>query len=83
MMNAREQRGLAIAATCQIKREGKVWRVPSQSGNGHCYRVNPKHEMCSCPDHVETGERCKHLFAVQFVMTREHNADGTVTVIDS
>jgi hypothetical protein len=81
-MNAREQRGLAIAATCPIKREGQTWRVPSQSGNGHAYRVNPKHELCTCPDRIETGEVCKHLHAVRFVMKRERNTDGTVTVTE-
>ena len=81
-MNAREQRGLAIAATCQIKREGKYWHVPSQSGNGKKYLVNPKFELCTCPDHTETGERCKHLFAVEYVMKREHNTDGSVTVTE-
>lgn len=81
-MNAREQRGMAIAATCQLKKEGKYWHVPSQSGNGKKYLVNPKHELCTCPDHVETGERCKHLFAVQYVMKRENNADGSVTVTE-
>lgn len=59
-MNPREQRGLEIAAKCRIKREGKCWQVPSQTGNGRRYLVNPKHNLCTCPDHCETGEKCKH-----------------------
>ena len=78
-MSSREQRGFAIAETCKVEREGKVWRVPSQSGVEKTYRVNPKTESCSCMDHIETGHKCKHLFAVEFTMSREVHADGTVT----
>ncbi len=34
MCEAREQRGLIIAATCRLKQKGKAWLVPSQSGKG-------------------------------------------------
>ncbi len=36
----RQQKGLEIAATSKISKKGKVWLVPSQSGNGR-YRVWP------------------------------------------
>lgn len=78
-MTGREERGLAIAQNCKVEREGKIWRVPSQSGVEKTYRVNPKTESCSCMDHIETGERCKHLYAVEFTMKREFNADGSIT----
>lgn len=78
-MNAREQRGLAIAAKCKIEKHKGAWLVPSQSGVGKSYRVNPALGMCSCPDHIETGEKCKHQYAVEFTMSREFHADGTVT----
>ena len=78
-MNAREQRGMAIAATCKLTRESGSWRVPSQSANEKVYRVNPVHQTCSCLDHIETGEKCKHLFAVEITLKREHNADGSIT----
>lgn len=78
-MNARAERGLAIAETCKVQREGKVWKVPSQSGVEKCYRVNPNTESCSCMDHIETGERCKHLYAVEFTIKREFHADGSIT----
>src|SRR5579883_1612541 len=79
-MNAREQRGLAIAALCKIDRKGGVFLVPSQSGNGR-YTVcpDPENPHCTCPDHESTGQHCKHIFAVEFSMKREQNADGTVT----
>jgi transposase len=79
-MNAREQRGLVIAATAKLTQKGKVWLVPSQSGRGK-YTVCPDEETpyCSCPDHEETGLPCKHVYAVRFAISREHGADGTIT----
>jgi hypothetical protein len=78
-MNAREQRGLAIAATQKLTQKGKVWLVPSQSGRGK-YTVCPDSESpyCSCPDHEDHGGMCKHLYAVEFAMKRESMQDGTV-----
>src|SRR5438552_782494 len=79
-MNAREERGLVIAATQKLTQKGKVWLVPSQSGRGK-YTVHPDPEspFCSCPDHEETGCKCKHIYAVECVVARERGADGAVT----
>lgn len=53
--------------------------MPSQSNNG-TYLVNTKRNYCSCPDHVETGFICKHIFAVRFSLSKtETNPDGTAT----
>src|SRR5439155_16400899 len=35
--------------------------------------------LCSCPDHEETGQPCKHIYAVQFAVKREQASNGTVT----
>jgi len=80
-MDPRQQRGLVIAATQKLIQKGKVWLVPSQTGNGKKYTVCPDPEapFCSCPDHEETGGKCKHLYAVEFVMKRDVAPDGTVT----
>jgi len=80
-MNPRQQRGLVIAATQKLTQKGKVWLVPSQKGNGKKYTVCPDPEApyCSCPDHEETGGKCKHLYAVEFAMRRDVAPDGTVT----
>ena len=77
--NPREQRGLVIAATCNLIKKGDAWIVPSQSGNGK-YTVVPDSisPHCSCPDHETTGGKCKHIFAVQFVIQRQLFDDGTV-----
>lgn len=77
---AREQRGLAIAATCKLeKKDAGLWVVPSQSGCGKYY-VRPDKEVpsCTCPDHQELGHVCKHIHAVKFVIQRELFPDGTI-----
>jgi len=78
-MNAREERGLVIAATQKLTQKGKVWLVPSQSGRGK-YTVcpDPESPFCNCPDHEETGAPCKHIFAVQYATRREQSQDGSV-----
>jgi len=69
-----------IAATTRLSKKGKVWTVPSQTTGGKKYTVElgetPK---CSCPDYEAHQDRCKHIFAVEFTLKRENNADGTVT----
>jgi transposase len=77
-MNAREERGLVIAALCKLNRTPDGWLVPSQSGE-RIYQVDPKAQTCTCPDHKEAGQKCKHIYAVEIVMKREVAADGTVT----
>lgn len=79
-MNARQERGQHIARTCEITRKGAVWLVPSQSGKGK-YTVSPDatDPHCTCPDHQETGVKCKHLFAVEFSIELTKNADGSTT----
>jgi transposase len=78
-MDAREQRGLVIAALCKLNRTGDKWLVPSQTGRDTIYHVNPAAQTCTCPDHSEAGHKCKHLYAVEIVMKREVGSDGTVT----
>jgi transposase len=84
MSDARQQRGMEIAATAKIIRKGGAWMVPSQSGKGR-YTVIPHNDAphCSCPDHETRGVKCKHLFAVEYVMLREENSDGSATVTET
>lgn len=72
---------MELAATRTIRKKAGVWVVPSQSGNGF-YRVNimPKIASCTCPDYETRGVKCKHIFAATFVIRREQNPDGSVTV---
>lgn len=77
-MDAREQRGLQIAALCTLTQKGDVWTVPSQSGAGK-YKVlwHEGKPFCTCPDHEVHGGKCKHVYAVEFVIQRQLFSDGT------
>jgi transposase len=80
-MTPREERGLAIAATAKLIQKGKVWLVPSQTGNSKKYTVCPDEDgpFCNCPDFEDTGLPCKHVFATRFTIKREQAKDGTIT----
>lgn len=80
-MDAREQRGLIIAATCRLNRlNDGTWLVPSQSNNSGnaTYRVNLEAKTCTCLDHVDGGNVCKHYYAAMIVRKRDVLPDGTV-----
>jgi transposase len=80
----RQQRGLEIAATAKIAKKGGAWLVPSQSGKGrYTVCLDPAQPHCSCPDHEDGGFKCKHIFAVEYVIQREQNPDGSTTVTES
>ena len=78
-MDAREQRGMVIAATCRLNRaDDGTWIVPSQSNTEKVYRVNLEAKKCTCADHAESGHTCKHFFAAQFTYKRDFLPDGTM-----
>jgi transposase len=72
-MEAREQKGLEIAAKSKLQQSGDRWFVPSQTGHGTYYTVKPDAAKphCSCPDFECRQLRCKHIFAVEYVIQRE------------
>jgi len=78
-ISAREERGLVIAATVKLNEQFGMWVVPSQTGSDKRYMVDPRKGTCTCPDHQETGFKCKHQYAVEYTVKREHATDGTVT----
>lgn len=79
----RAQRGLAIVQGkgTKIRQviEGK-YLVPSQTRTAGSYFVDVAEAKCSCPDHEETGKRCKHLWAVLIVRREVTLPDGTSVV---
>ncbi len=79
-MDAREQRGLVIAATCRLRRNSDgTWLVPSQSKVKEVgYTVNLEAKSCTCLDHTEGKFTCKHYFAASIVHQRDVLPDGTV-----
>ncbi|MBI2859817.1 MAG: transposase [Chloroflexi bacterium] len=78
-MDARALRGLEIAAKCKVVHKDGAWVVPSQTDNGTKYTVKPETQQCTCPDHETRNTKCKHLWAVEYVLQRDFGADGTVT----
>lgn len=87
-MDARELRGMEIAAVCRIdKRADGSWAVPSMSGNGR-YTVKVGDDLfptCTCADYENRRGKCKHIWAVEFFGKRETtaNADGSTTVTET
>ena len=77
-MDAKQERGLHIAAVCKIEKNRLGWKVPSQSGNG-TYIVNLDHgkPFCTCPDFEKRQQPCKHIHAVEYVIQRETKPDGS------
>jgi transposase len=79
---AREQRGLEIAATKKLRQKGDLWLVPSSTGAG-TYVVDPTvygPATCTCPDYELRQTPCKHVYAVEYTIRRETSTkDGTVT----
>jgi len=83
-MDTRKQRGIEIANQKRIRKTTGGWIVPSQqSGNATKYAViiaagvKPK---CTCPDYELRADRCKHIYAVEYMIQRELNFDGSETI---
>ena len=83
-MDAREERGLVIAATSKIEKNKLGWKVPSQVGNGsYIVNLDHGHPFCTCPDFEKRQQPCKHIHAVEYVAQRETKPDGSETVTRS
>lgn len=78
-------RGLNIAAVCRIvEKKPNLWSVPAQSGGGFYWvRTDSDQPTCTCKDFEARGQKCKHVFAVEYVVQRESNPDGSETVTES
>lgn len=81
-ITTRQEKGKRIAQTSRIQRNDKgEWNVPSESGNGVYVVVSNGHEAtCSCPDHEQRRCKCKHLWAVEYIVTGQIDSDGNVTI---
>lgn len=80
-MDARQQRGLEIAAQLPVVQKDGEWVVPSQAGKGK-YKVKVDSEIpfCSCPDYETHRVVCKHIHAVRYTLQREQYTDGQTTI---
>ena len=80
IMSEREQKALVIAAKSKLTKKGNTWLVPSQSDSDGRYKVNvtdPDWPTCTCPDFELRRARCKHIYAVEIVIEREHSTTTT------
>jgi transposase len=82
MDTTRRQRGIELATAVDVRRNGKGWVVPSQTG-GKCYTVDLDERHCTCPDHELRRVKCKHLFAVEHTIEREASPNGETTVTET
>jgi putative transposase len=67
--DARSEKGRRIAQLNeQVRRiDEHSYRVRSQSGNGEYEVISGELGwLCSCPDHMYRGQKCKHIYAVEF-----------------
>lgn len=69
----RKRRGREIAARLRIKKEDDGWKVPSSKSVHKHYKVivEPTNVSFTCSDHEETGQRCKHIYAVECLIEEE------------
>lgn len=79
----RREKGKQIAQTGEVRLHGDTWLVPSQSSNRH-YQVvlGLGSSKCTCLDFTEHGMKCKHIFSVEYTITKQKNPDGTTTITE-
>ncbi|HEV7764607.1 MAG TPA: transposase [Thermoanaerobaculia bacterium] len=85
-MDARQEKGLQIAALMKIQPKGEGWIVPSQSlVKRYTVTRDDNTFRCSCPDFELRQQQCKHGFAVEFYLKRETTItpDGDTTVTET
>ena len=68
----------------RIVRKADGWHVPSQTGPGRTYVVNPSVESphCTCEDFSLRQLPCKHVLAVRLVVQREDGDEAAVPAPD-
>src|ERR1700754_2329327 len=79
-MDLRQQKGLEIAALSKISRKGEFYSVPSQSGK-RLYKIRLGPDECNCPDFQTNRAKCKHIYAVEYMLQRENG--NTVPLPDA
>ncbi len=81
-IEVRKQRGLQIAKTSRIVRTEKgYWKVPSQSGSGYYLIKSVKGEVkCNCPDYETRRCKCKHIWAIELIVTQQVDNEGNITI---
>ena len=79
-MDVWQKRGVAIADSNTVKRNRLGWLVPSQSSNGtYVVNIDNGQPFCTCQHYENTHQKCQHIYAVEYILTRETNENGTIT----
>jgi hypothetical protein len=75
----RKRRGSELAAIFRIEQQDGKWIVPSSKGGKKKYvvTVEPTNVSCTCPDHQKTGEKCKHIYAVEHLLRGDEGSAGS------
>jgi len=79
----RQRRGLAISALTRIEKNRLGYKVPSQSGKGDYVVSLDDSPFCTCPDFEARLRSCKHIYACEYTIQRETQADGSTKVTES
>lgn len=82
-VDVRKQRGLEIAALAKIEKQDGFYVVPSVTNPRPTrYKVGyaDGRQTCTCADFETRGCRCKHIYAVEYVIRREQHSDGSETI---
>lgn len=83
---SRKQKGHKLAkANGQVTRiDDNTYKVKSQSGNGIEYDIIASEFgwLCSCPDHIYRGQKCKHIFAIEFSIALRKTVAQVTTRIE-
>ncbi len=84
-LQIRKQKGYEIASKKKIVEQNGAWIVPSQTNPNKTYKVilGLTKSTCTCEDFVGRGLGCKHQFAVEYVISRQVNQDGSVTITET
>ena len=82
-LQIRKNKGQEIAMNSKVRLNGYRWIVPSQNSNRH-YEVILRIDksLCNCPDYLERGIKCKHIFAVEYTILKKKNKDGSTTITE-
>ncbi len=77
----RKMRGVEIAKTSRIRKTDKGWVVPSQSGKGnYLVRLKEHEPTCNCADCETRMKKCKHIYAVEYILRKEIDETGKVKI---
>ena len=80
-MDERQMKGMEIAKMLKIRRNEKGWIVPSQSGHGtYLVKMEGHKPTCDCPDCQTRRTKCKHIWAVEYFVRQEIDAEGNQTI---